>query len=244
MKKLRFTPLLFRRVHKWAGLVIGIQFILWAVSGTAMALLDSAEVAGRAAPSPQVIGNAAETLLPPARLGIGTGTDALQLRMLAGKAVYEVRSKGSVRLLDAATGADVTVNAILARSVARTANGSEITSVTRMAEPNLESRDFSGPVWRVNFSDEVNSSVYISAITGELLVSRGDTWRIWDFFWMLHNMDYAERASFNHPLIIAAGFGVLFVSTTGFYLLFKSFRRREFRWVPFMKDDRKRIVTR
>ena len=35
-----------RRIHKWVGLVIGLQFLVWAVSGTAMALLDMDEVAG------------------------------------------------------------------------------------------------------------------------------------------------------------------------------------------------------
>ena len=29
-----------RRVHKWVGIVIGLQFLLWAISGTAMALLE------------------------------------------------------------------------------------------------------------------------------------------------------------------------------------------------------------
>lgn len=29
-----------RRIHKWVGLVIGLQFLLFAISGTAMALLD------------------------------------------------------------------------------------------------------------------------------------------------------------------------------------------------------------
>ena len=35
-----------RRIHKWVGLVIGLQFLIWAISGTAMALLDMEEVAG------------------------------------------------------------------------------------------------------------------------------------------------------------------------------------------------------
>ena len=35
-----------RRIHKWVGLIIGVQFLLWAISGTAMALLNMEEVAG------------------------------------------------------------------------------------------------------------------------------------------------------------------------------------------------------
>ena len=29
-----------RRIHKWVGLAIGLQFVIWAISGAAMALLD------------------------------------------------------------------------------------------------------------------------------------------------------------------------------------------------------------
>ena len=44
MKKIRFTPLFFRRIHKWVGLILGVQFLLWALSGSMMALLDQEKV--------------------------------------------------------------------------------------------------------------------------------------------------------------------------------------------------------
>ena len=37
---------LIRRLHKWFGLVLGLQFLLWAISGAAMALIDHRKVAG------------------------------------------------------------------------------------------------------------------------------------------------------------------------------------------------------
>ena len=92
-------------------------------------------------------------------------------------------------------------------------------------------REHAAPMWRVDLGDAEHSSIYVSATTGRHLVTRGDTWRTWDFFWMLHNMDYASRTSFNHPLIILVAFGVLWLSGTGFYLLFKSFRKSDFRWL-------------
>src|SRR3546814_10257301 len=33
MKRIRLTPLFFRRIHKWVGLILGLQFLLWALSG-------------------------------------------------------------------------------------------------------------------------------------------------------------------------------------------------------------------
>lgn len=49
MKKIRFTPLIFRRIHKWVGLILGVQFLLWALSGSMMALLDQEKVGGHSA---------------------------------------------------------------------------------------------------------------------------------------------------------------------------------------------------
>ncbi|HEX8257936.1 MAG TPA: hypothetical protein VF589_09900, partial [Allosphingosinicella sp.] len=83
------------------------------------------------------------------------------------------------------------------------------------------------PIWRVDFGDEGNSSFYVSGTTGKLLERRNDSWRLWDFFWMLHNMDYANRASFNHPLIVAVTFGILWLTITGVWLLFKTGWRAE-----------------
>ena len=75
-------------------------------------------------------------------------------------------------------------------------------------------------------------SVYVSEATGRVLERRNDAWRLFDFLWMLHTMDYWGRDDFNHPLIIAVTFGVLWLTATGIYLLFVSFRRSDFGWRP------------
>jgi len=232
MKRLRLSPLLFRRIHKWVGLVLGLQFLLWALSGSMMALLDMDAVGGHgmaathAHPLP-----ADETLIEPAKIpGIGAVT-GLTLRDLVGRPVYELRTDAGVRLADAVDGTPVRVDAETARAVATMVNDAPVRGIRLLDRPNLEAREHKGPMWRVDFADAPNSSAYVSAETGRFLVMRGDTWRTWDFFWMLHNMDYVSRTSFNHPLIIFVAFGVLWLSGTGFYLLFKSFRRADFRWL-------------
>lgn len=235
-----FTPLLFRKIHKWVGLILGFQFVLWTISGAVMALLDMDKVGGHAA-APSAASSSAwpATLAPPPLAG---PVDGLVLRRLVDRPVYEVRDRSGVRLLDAQTGQQVTVDKTLAEQVARSAFhvAAPLERVTRLEKANLEARDHAGPMWRLDFADEDNSSSYVSAVTARPLVTRSDTWRTWDFVWMLHNMDYVNRKSFNHPLIIFVAFGTLWLSLTGFYLLFKSFRRREFRWVlgPWGREAR------
>jgi len=230
MKPIRLSPLLFRRIHKWVGLILGIQFLLWALSGSVMALLDRDKVGGHDAgvfhahPLPE--GNFFDITA----LATGGRIYGVTLRDLGARPVYELRTKQGVELVDATSGQPISVDETLARQVASTMNEAPIIRATLLPKPNLEAREHEGAMWRIDFTDPENSSAYVSAQTARFLVMRGDTWRTWDFFWMLHNMDYFSRTSFNHPLIVIVAFGVLWLSGTGFYLLFKSFRRSDFRW--------------
>lgn len=232
MKRLRLSPLLFRRIHKWVGLILGLQFILWTLSGAVMATLDKDKVGGHGGAAGHVHPLPADAaLIDPARLVAGGTVTGVALRDLAGTPVYELTGANGIRLFDATSGAERRVDRDTARSVATMMHDAPVRDVALLEKPNLESRDHTGPVWRVDFSDDENRSAYVSAETGRFLVMRGDTWRTWDFVWMLHNMDYTERKSFNHPLIIFVAFGALWLSLTGFYLLFKSFSRADFRWL-------------
>lgn len=232
---MRLSPLLFRRIHKWIGLILGLQFLLWTVSGTMMAILDQETVAGgpAAAAAPPALPARAEAWPALSRSLAGTAITGLAVRPLLDRHVIEVTSSGGIRLYDARTGAPVDVDAALARAVAERAYPGEapVRGVTLVTERTLAIRDHGPPAWRVDFADDANSSFYVSRERGTLLVRRNDTWRLWDFFWMLHNMDYADRTDFNHPLIIVLGFGAVWLALTGFYLLFKTAWRPDFRWL-------------
>ena len=52
---------------------------------------------------------------------------------------------------------------------------------------------------------------------------------------MLNNMDYVSRTSFNHPLIVLAGFAALWLAITGFWMLFRT------AWRPNLRALRRRF---
>ncbi|WP_338503196.1 PepSY domain-containing protein [Sphingomonas kaistensis] len=224
-----------RRIHKWVGLFIGIQFLLWAISGTAMALLDMEEVAG---------GDRAEQSTPSLRATPVAWPRVQQA--LAGEAVAEVslqpspwgqnllvtNANGQARLFNAATGLPVQIGDREARLVAASAHPQRaaVTRVALLTELTLAVREHELPIWQVDFRDDRLSSYYVSGTTGAVLERRNDTWRWWDFFWMLHNMDYADRSSFNHPLIISVGIAMAWLAVTGFWLLFRTMWRHDLRW--------------
>lgn len=221
-----------RRIHKWIGLVIGLQFLVWAISGTAMALLDMDEVAGGAmaevaSPAPPVRGAAWPRIQ---QALAGEPISKLSIQALPHGQALSLTTPQGVRLFNAANGEPVTVDRRTAVSIASAAHpeAAAVSTVRQLRELNLAVREHELPIWQVDFADDRRSSYYVSGTTGALLERRNDTWRWWDFFWMLHNMDYAERTSFNHPLIITVGFAMAWLAVTGVWLLFRTMWRHDF----------------
>ena len=221
-----------RRIHKWVGLVIGLQFLIWAVSGAAMALLEMGEVAGGAAVEGAAVPlPIADEAWPRVQRALaGQPVSALTVRDLPQGQTLEVKTQAGVRLFDAGSGRAISIDRGAATSIARAAHpdGALPMRVAPLRELNLAVREHELPIWQVDFADAKHSSFYVSGTTGEVLERRNDTWRWWDFFWMLHNMDYAERTSFNHPLIITVGIAMTWLATTGFWLLFRTMWRHDF----------------
>lgn len=215
---------LLRRVHKWLGLVIGLQWLLWAVSGLGMSLLDTDQVRGRAsraaAESPRPW--PADTA-PMARVLAAAAPDgsvrSVSTAWLLDRPVYRVVGAGEAALVDARTGLAVEIDASTARAlaIASYAGPGEAAAAERVGR-SLETRAHPGPVWRIGFSDPEATTVYVS-LQGDVLEHRNRTWRLFDIFWMLHIMDYRERQDFNHPLLVAMAVGALGLALSGCVLL-------------------------
>ncbi len=78
----------------------------------------------------------------------------------------------------------------------------------------------------MQFADAEQTAFYFHPITGQLLRVRTDTWRLYDFFWLLNNMDYEDRSDFNHPLLIISAGSALGFTLGGFVLLYFRLRRK------------------
>ncbi|KUJ83564.1 peptidase [Microbulbifer flavimaris] len=216
------------RVHKWLGLLVGLQLLVWLISGLVFSLLDPRLVSGRhlVAEEPQ-----AKSLMAPRAL---LGHEAMAARYPAdtvlsielthqlGRPLYRIETARYIELRDARSGFLFEIDAeMAARVAARDYAGDErlLGSPIRLEAPTLETRKHTGPLWRVNADDEFGTSLYLSVEDGQILERRTDTWRLFDFFWMLHTMDYRGRDNFNNPLIILVGFASLWLVLSGVYML-------------------------
>jgi hypothetical protein len=164
----------------------------------------------------------------------GVGGERVEVRMLLGRQVALVTPReGRPRLYDLASGraasplsalaatriaeADHDGDLRAARVVAVTANGNEYRAVL--------------PAWRVDFEDGEGRSIYVAADTGAVTARRSTLWRVYDFLWGLHIMDWRGHEDFNSWLLVIATVLALAMSIAGIVLLpsrlgYTAWRRR------------------
>jgi len=226
-----------KKLHKWVGLLISVQILLWLLSGLMISLLDPAKVSGqqwaRSATDESPALQPGEILEPDALTAEQlNGAQEINLTFSNGQPVYWIKRDGSVVRVNAIDGSVIITSKTDAKNLAQedfTGNG-EFVSIEAGMAPDIETRRSRGDYWKVSFSDDANTSIYISASTGRILERRNSYWRIRDFFWMLHIMDYSGRENFNNSLVIIVALVAIWLGISGFMLLFYSFRRRDFQF--------------
>lgn len=215
------------RVHKWVALIVGIQIVLWIMGGVVMSILPLERVRGEhnIAERDELVIDPSELITPEAAaaaLELDDGVAEIRLQAWQGRPVYNVyRSDWTSSLVDARTGERLTpISRETAIEIARAdhAGDPEIAAVEFFEEPTWEYRR-PGAAWRISFADGEGTRLYVSPDTGLVMARRNDDWRLFDFFWMLHIMDYEERENFNNPLLITASLFALITVLAGLLLL-------------------------
>lgn len=220
-----------RRAHKWIALVIGVQALLWSIGGLYMTVMSIDFIHGdhlnhvAAEPLSQQ-SHLANPAIIAARYPVMNG---FRLKQQLGETVYEVHHANGVDLVDADTGQLIgPVDEERARQLALSAyqGSGPLESLQLLDKAPQEVGTRPVPMWQAKFGDSGNTALYFSPQTGSLLATRHTYWRVFDFVWMLHIMDYEQRSDVNNTLLrIASVVGLLFM-LSGVWLLFYSFRRR------------------
>lgn len=221
-----------RQVHRLLGLAVFLQLLFWVAGGLTMAVLDLDHVRGahlKAAPAPVDLREAAN-LYPIDRVleDAGDAVTSVELDLMAGLPVYRLKSAAGPLLIDAVGGERLNpIHAALALAVARADYSGELANVDPVwvTELHYEVRGRDLPLWRIDTGDDLDTRLYVSPESGEIVARRNQLWRVFDFVWMLHIMDYDQRSDFNHPLLIAfAATSLLFV-LSGLWMLILAYRR-------------------
>jgi Na+-transporting NADH:ubiquinone oxidoreductase subunit F len=223
-----------RQLHKWIGLFVGVQLLIWLVSGLGMNLLDARVVSGEDLMAfehdVQLLDPARDYVGPEQILAVvpGSAVHSLELKRQLGYWVWRARTDSGVLLFDARSGERMQIDTATARRVAEQGyfGDGAVRSVVLLTEPTLEARGHPLPTWRVDFDDERHTRYYVGSDEGTIIARRNDTWQLFDVFWMLHTMDYVGRDDFNTPWVILVAFLSLWLAISGTVLLVRSFAPR------------------
>lgn len=213
------------QIHKWVSLVVGLQVIFWVVGGLVMVSIPIERVRSEhhvrqvvAPPLPMEVMPLAEVV---ARTG-GEPTRAELRSTLRGPVWILNRGRGEAPVTVSALSGEalpaMTADEARAAAVAAYAGTAEPTEVRYLATPPQETgRDTPG--WRVDFADAERTTFYVSPVTAEVETRRSAVWRLYDFMWRLHILDFRNGENFNHPLLIGVTGLTLALLITGLILL-------------------------
>lgn len=210
---------LVQRIHLWAGLILGLQVLLWMASGAVMSFFPIELVRGETAAysAPERPLDAQTYASPGGIIAQADGATSVELKRFLGRPVYVTGGPGAAAIFDAASGEKLTpLKEDDARAIAKQDYVGE-GEIARAALVSFPPQEYRGetPVWRVDFNDRRRTRLYISPDTGEVRARRNDIWRLYDFFWMLHIMDYEDREDFNNPLLMTASAAGLVFALSG-----------------------------
>ena len=230
--QLRFRPhVLSRRTHKWLALIVAVQAVIWTVSGLYMTSVHIDIVHGDhfiRGQEPKPVA-AAEIVSPVTAAAAFPDASKVRLAWLLDRPVYVVNTRAEERLVDVRTGASLPPPS---REQIREAAEYWFTGPEKLVRLELineipgEVRGRKPPLWRAEFGGWNKPTLYFSPATGQLVTRRHELWRIFDFVWMLHIMDYETRDNVNNWLL--RGFTLLALTTviSGAWLLWFAFPRR------------------
>lgn len=217
-------------MHKWLGLAVGLQILIWLATGLYMVVVNIDFIHGDS-----LVRNMQETVVIPGEPLLGITDlaeqypDAIQisLRPVIGKTFYAITTTNERYLVDPQTGAVKSpLSEDNAREIAQyhfAGNAPVISASLISSSPPTEIKTRRLPLWRIDFDDRFASSFYIDPYNGSLVTRRHQYWRVFDFMWMLHIMDYEDRSDAHNLLLITAQFAGLTFAISGLCLLFYSF---------------------
>jgi hypothetical protein len=236
--------LLIRKAHRYLGLFIGIQFLCWTISGLYFSWNNIDNVHGDHLRKPAKFLSAEVVTVSPSvavnklrEIKQVDSVHSVHLIRVLDKPVYQVSYfSGHVgegvhlhlhyALADATTGELRTP--IVKEEAIAIAKENIIENAALLEAKYLESvndhheyRESQLPAWAVSFS-EPKCTVYVSADKGQYQTIRHDQWRVFDFLWMFHTMDYSSRDNFNNWLLKGFSIFGLITILSGFLLFVTS----------------------
>jgi uncharacterized iron-regulated membrane protein len=215
------------QLHKWTGLIIGLQVLAWFVSGLYMTFVPIETVRGehniRTIEAPDLRETMVRGYPEKALKALPGRVTRVELVYLDGRPAWRADIEGKPgAIIDDASGDVLSpLGETTARRIAEAdfaGNGKIVTATLLEGNPPIEYRG-DLPVWQFSFDDADSTNLYVSPVSGKVVARRSSTWRVYDFLWSLHIMDYRDRTDFNNWLVVMSAAVALILTISGMVIL-------------------------
>ena len=213
---------MIRSFHKYLSLIISIQLLLWTISGIYFAFNKIELVRGE-----QYIVEEKDSALYIENLNISSSTKGIEVfkrlnqwvvkvemdtgfiyQDLLGNEVYALSPNEAIELVKLKT----TLSPIDAIKINESSARSEF-------------RGRSLPIYKIRTDSSDDTNVYVDVMSGKIVAIRSDSWRVWDFLWGAHIIDYRQRDNINNILLKIFSILALLSSLSGIALFFNTIKK-------------------
>lgn len=220
----RKTALTIRKTHRYLGIFIGIQFLLWTIGGLYFSWTNLDKIHGDQFKNLAYQPNSFKNLISPSQLEIPEGIHTIELRDIANQPYYWVNDSQLYSAMDGKIKSEITKEEALYVAKNYMIGDLKVDSVDKISkvDKHHEYREKLLPAYVISYKNDEALKAYVSLKDGQFQTVRHRSWRWFDFLWMAHTMDYESRDNINN--IVLRAFSLLGLCTvlSGFLLWYTS----------------------
>ncbi|NQZ44384.1 MAG: PepSY domain-containing protein [Flavobacteriaceae bacterium] len=209
-----------RKAHRYLGLFLGVQFLLWTLSGLYFSWTDIDEIHGDDYKQLPPQKNSYSNLIAVTAISNIKKVETLELLEIDAQPYYWVNESQLVHAQTGETKTGISSEEALAIANRYMRSDLVVVSIKRIDSvgPHHEYRGRPLPAFEISYETAKNVKAYVAIDNGAFQTVRFRDWRWFDFLWMTHTMDYQGRDDINTLLLRIFSIGGLLTVLSGLTL--------------------------
>ena len=211
-----------RVFHKYLSLIISIQLLLWTISGIYFAFNKIELVRGE-----QYIIKDKPSSIEINNLNISSNVKNIEIFKRLNQWVVKVEMDAGFKYQDLLGNEVYELSPNEAIEVVKLKTILSPIDAIKINESSSRSefRGRSLPIYKIKTDSSDDTNVYVDVMSGKIVAIRSDSWRVWDFLWGAHIIDYRQRDNINNILLKIFSILALLSSLSGIALFFNTIKK-------------------
>ena len=211
-----------RVFHKYLSLIISIQLLLWTISGIYFAFNKIELVRGE-----QYIIKDNPSSIEINNLNISSNVKNIEVFQRLNQWVVKVEMDAGFKYQDLLGNEVYELSPNQAIEVVKLKTTLSPIDAMKINESSARSefRGRSLPIYKIKTNSSDDTNVYVDVMSGKIVAIRSDSWRVWDFLWGAHIIDYRQRDNINNILLKIFSILALLSSLSGIALFFNTIKK-------------------